>query len=163
MLVQERIGLQGLLDRETNWYITKLVASLSSTYLGGCIWIRNLARVSENESMARAKRAIRAIDLFAGVGGSSRGALAAGVQIAAAVDHWPLARDTYKSNFPGVRFLNAKCEKIELAKLKKKVRTVDLILASPECTSHTPHSKRWGTRGPCGSGLRPPTCGLVEP
>lgn len=87
--------------------------------------------------MARKTRAIKAIDLFAGVGGSSRGAVAAGVRIAAAVDYWTLARDTYKSNFPGVRFVNAKCEKIDLAGLKKKVRAVDLILASPECTSHT--------------------------
>jgi DNA (cytosine-5)-methyltransferase 1 len=90
-----------------------------------------------SKSMPRKRRAIKAIDLFAGVGGSSRGALAAGVRIAAAVDYWTLARDTYKSNFPGVRFLNAKCENIELAGLKKKVRAVDLILASPECTSHT--------------------------
>ena len=87
--------------------------------------------------MARRKRAIKAIDLFAGVGGSSRGALAAGVRVAAAVDYWTLARDTYKSNFPGVQFLNAKCENIGLVTLKKKVGGVDLILASPECTSHT--------------------------
>jgi len=87
--------------------------------------------------MARKKRPIKAIDLFAGAGGSSRGAFAAGVRVAAAVDYWTLARDTYKSNFPGVRFLNSKCENVGLAKLKKNVRAVDLILASPECTSHT--------------------------
>ncbi len=96
-----------------------------------------LLRFRKRKSMARKKPAIKAIDLFAGVGGSSRGALAAGVRVAAAVDYWSLARDTYKSNFPEVHFLNAKCEEIELAKLKKKVRGVDLILASPECTSHT--------------------------
>jgi DNA (cytosine-5)-methyltransferase 1 len=94
-------------------------------------------RLRTRKSMARKKRAIKAIDLFAGVGGSSRGALAAGVRVAAAVDYWALARDTYKANFPGVQFLNAKCEDIGLAKLKKRVRGVDLILASPECTSHT--------------------------
>ena len=60
-----------------------------------------------------------------------------GVRIAAAVDYWTLARDTYKSNFPRVQFLNAKCEKVGLTKLKEKVRAVNLILASPECTSHT--------------------------
>jgi DNA (cytosine-5)-methyltransferase 1 len=87
--------------------------------------------------MARKKRQIKAIDLFAGVGGSSSGARAAGVRVVAAVDRWALARDTYKSNFPGVHFLNAKCESVRLAKLRKKVGGVDLILASPECTSHT--------------------------
>lgn len=98
---------------------------------------RPLQHSRTRKSMARKKRAIKAIDLFAGVGGSSRGALAAGVRVAAAVDYWTLARDTYKSNFPGVQFLNAKCEDIGLVTLKKKVGGVDLILASPECTSHT--------------------------
>jgi DNA (cytosine-5)-methyltransferase 1 len=87
--------------------------------------------------MTKKKRAIKAIDLFAGVGGSSRGAIAAGARIALAVDHWDLARKTYQSNFPGVIFLNASCEDIGLARLKKRVRGIDLILASPECTSHT--------------------------
>lgn len=96
-----------------------------------------LLRFRTRKIMARKKRAIKAIDLFAGVGGSSRGAIAAGVRVAAAVDYWALARDTYKSNFPEVRFLNAKCEDIELANLKKKLRGVEMILASPECTSHT--------------------------
>ena len=98
---------------------------------------QRLLRFRIRKRMARKKRAIKAIDLFAGVGGSSRGALAAGVRVAAAVDYWTLARDTYKSNFPEVRFLNSKCEDVGLTRLKKKVRGVDLILASPECTSHT--------------------------
>ena len=89
------------------------------------------------EILSRKKRPTRAIDLFAGAGGSTRGALAAGVHVTAAVDCWDLARETYKSNFPDVRFLNTKCENIALAEFKKKVRSVDLILASPECTSHT--------------------------
>jgi len=87
--------------------------------------------------MIKKRRSLRAIDLFAGVGGSSCGARAAGVKIAAAVDCWPLARDTYKSNFPRVEFLNSKCERIELRQLKKKIGSADLIIASPECTSHT--------------------------
>jgi DNA (cytosine-5)-methyltransferase 1 len=87
--------------------------------------------------MIKKKRSLKAIDLFAGVGGSSCGARAAGVKIAAAVDCWPLARDTYKSNFPRVEFLNSKCERIELRQLKKKIGSADLIIASPECTSHT--------------------------
>jgi DNA (cytosine-5)-methyltransferase 1 len=55
-------------------------------------------------------RHIRAIDLFAGVGGSSRGATSAGITLVAAVDRWPLARDTYQSNFPEVKFLLENCE-----------------------------------------------------
>jgi DNA (cytosine-5)-methyltransferase 1 len=87
--------------------------------------------------MCKKKRSLRAIDLFAGVGGSSSGARTAGVNIAAAVDCWPLARDTYRSNFPAVEFLNSKCEQVRLLRLKKSIRSADLIIASPECTSHT--------------------------
>jgi DNA (cytosine-5)-methyltransferase 1 len=87
--------------------------------------------------MSKRRRQIRAIDLFAGVGGSSCGARSAEVKVVAAVDRWALARDTYKSNFPGVRFLVEKCEAVRLHTLKKSVGTVDLIMASPECTSHT--------------------------
>jgi DNA (cytosine-5)-methyltransferase 1 len=82
-------------------------------------------------------RHIRAIDLFAGVGGSSSGAVSAGITLVAAVDRWQLARDTYQSNFPGVRFLLESCENVKLRRLKKEVGPVDLIIASPECTSHT--------------------------
>ena len=87
--------------------------------------------------MPRKSRKIKAIDLFGGVGGSGSGASAAGVRIAAAVDHWSLARDTYKANFPRVKFIKARCETVRLAQLKKKIGSADLIIASPECTSHT--------------------------
>lgn len=82
-------------------------------------------------------RKINAIDLFVGVGGSSCGAAAAGVKIAAAVDCWSLARLTYKANFPRVKFIEERCETVRLTWLKNKIGSVDLIIASPECTSHT--------------------------
>ena len=81
--------------------------------------------------------AIRAIDLFAGVGGSSTGARTAGVQVVAAIDSWSLARDTYTSNFPDVTFIQRRCEEVSVRELKNTIGTVDLLLASPECTSHT--------------------------
>jgi len=82
-------------------------------------------------------REIRAIDLFAGVGGSSAGASAAGVKVVAAVDSWSLARDTYTANFPEVTFLQRRCENVSIRELKKRIGSIDLLLASPECTSHT--------------------------
>jgi DNA (cytosine-5)-methyltransferase 1 len=87
--------------------------------------------------MDKKKRQINGIDLFAGVGGSSWGAKNAGINMVAAVDCWSLARDTYKSNFPRVWFLHERCEAIKLSELKKKLGGVNLIVASPECTSHT--------------------------
>src|SRR5688572_24964271 len=80
---------------------------------------------------------IKAIDLFAGVGGSSSGARSAGVEIVAAIDSWSLAKDTYASNFPDVAFLQTRCEHVSIRELKKKIGAIDLLLASPECTSHT--------------------------
>jgi DNA (cytosine-5)-methyltransferase 1 len=80
---------------------------------------------------------IRAIDLFAGVGGSSSGASAAGVEVVAAVDSWSLAKDTYSSNFPNVAFFQTRCEHVPIPELKEKIGAIDLLLASPECTSHT--------------------------
>jgi DNA (cytosine-5)-methyltransferase 1 len=82
-------------------------------------------------------RAIRALDLFAGVGGSSSGAQSAGVKIVAAVDYWSLAHETYAANFPDVVFLRKRCEDVRLGKLKTSIGEVDLLIASPECTSHT--------------------------
>lgn len=80
---------------------------------------------------------IRALDLFAGVGGSSSGARAAGVNVVAAVDLWRLAQDTYTANFPDVTFLRTKCEDVSIPQLERAIGSIDLLLASPECTSHT--------------------------
>ena len=83
------------------------------------------------------KRSIKALDLFAGIGGSSCGANAAGVKVKAAIDCWSLAKDVYKANFSSVHFLESKCEDVDIQKLRKRVGKIDLIIASPECTSHT--------------------------
>jgi DNA (cytosine-5)-methyltransferase 1 len=83
------------------------------------------------------RKPIKTLDLFAGGGGSSAGAKAAGAQVLAAVDCWSLAKKTYTDNFPEVRFLGQKCEDVRLGDLKKQIGEIDLIVASPECTSHT--------------------------
>src|SRR5689334_13278043 len=46
---------------------------------------------------------IRTLDLFCGGGGSSWGAEAAGARIAAGIDAWDVAVETYAANFPGAR------------------------------------------------------------
>jgi len=80
---------------------------------------------------------LRAIDLFCGVGGSSWGARMAGVKVVAALDLWPLAQDTYLDNFDGVTFYRGRAEDLNPERVKEDVGSIDLILASPECTSHT--------------------------
>src|ERR1700733_478405 len=99
--------------------------------------IRQCGRLSRFSTPQMKKRSIKALDLFAGIGGSSCGATAAGVKVKAAVDCWSLAKDVYKANFSTVHFLESKCEDVDIQKLKKRVGKIDLIIASPECTSHT--------------------------
>ncbi len=83
------------------------------------------------------RKKIRALDLFAGAGGSSCGAALAGVTVVAAVDAWPLVRAVYKDNFPDAVFFRARCESISPLRVKREVGAIDLLIASPECTSHT--------------------------
>lgn len=87
---------------------------------------------------AERKKPIRAIDMFAGGGGSSWGAKQAGVQVVAAFDLWELAEKNHEANFPGVRFYRERLEKLDLDQVKKEVGRIDLIMASPECTNHSP-------------------------
>jgi DNA (cytosine-5)-methyltransferase 1 len=75
--------------------------------------------------------------LFCGVGGSSRGAKMAGVDIVAAIDIWDLAETTYTDNFPSVKFYRDACELLEPADVHKHIGAIDILIASPECTSHT--------------------------
>lgn len=79
----------------------------------------------------------RGLDLFCGAGGSSAGAAAAGIQIAAGIDMSPIATQTYLTNFPEAVALTKRLEDVSLSSLKKSIGRVDLILASPECTNHT--------------------------
>ena len=82
-------------------------------------------------------RAPRTFDLFAGVGGSSWGAQGAGARIVGAVDSWRLAKETYGDNFNGVRFYRRKCEWLDPKTVLREIGRVELLIASPECTSHT--------------------------
>jgi len=81
---------------------------------------------------------IRAIDLFCGAGGSSWGARLAGARIVAAFDRWPLAQFAYRSNFPEARVFPESLERVKPVGLARKLGNIDLILASPECTNHSP-------------------------
>jgi DNA (cytosine-5)-methyltransferase 1 len=85
-----------------------------------------------------AARKIRALDLFCGAGGSSWGARQAGVEIVAAFDLWPLAGEAHDANFPEARFFPGRLEEHNVQSLAKQLGPIELILASPECTNHSP-------------------------
>lgn len=80
---------------------------------------------------------LRAIDLFCGIGGNSWGARDAGLEIVAGFDKWDLAGQMYQDNFPSATFYPGKLQDNSLDDLNKKLGKIDLILASPECTSHS--------------------------
>ena len=88
--------------------------------------------------MKAAATRIRALDLFCGAGGSSWGAREAGVEIVAAFDLWPLAGEAHDANFPEAEFIHGRLEEHDVNMLAKKYGKIDLILASPECTNHSP-------------------------
>lgn len=84
---------------------------------------------------------VRAADLFCGAGGTSTGLLRAcdrlgrGVDLLA-VNHWPEAIATHRLNHAGVHHL---CEDLGAIDPRRAVPggALDLLLASPECTSHS--------------------------
>jgi DNA (cytosine-5)-methyltransferase 1 len=89
---------------------------------------------------------IRTLDLFSGGGGSSYGARDAGAEIVCGVDAWPCATAAYGANFPEAEALNLTLDAKSSPSMLGDVGRIDLLLASPECTSHT-----------CARGNRPPS------
>ncbi len=61
----------------------------------------------------------------------------AGVEVVGAVDIWDLARASYLDNFPNAKFYNRRCESLRPQSIQKEIGAIDVLLASPECTSHT--------------------------
>jgi len=80
----------------------------------------------------------RAIDLFCGAGGSSWGAQNAGFEIVAGFDMWSVPGAVYSDNFTNSRFYPGKLEDQDPEKIAGDLGKIDLILASPECTNHSP-------------------------
>ncbi|NPC49883.1 DNA cytosine methyltransferase [Corallococcus sp. AB032C] len=81
---------------------------------------------------------LRTIDLFCGAGGSSWGAQAAGCEIVAGFDMNEGARSAYSSNFPHAKLFGDRLENLDPASLQSQLGAIDLLLASPECTNHSP-------------------------
>lgn len=88
-----------------------------------------------------------AIDLFAGAGGFSQGARAAGVNVLYAANHWPLAVSYHSVNHPEARH---DCQDVQQADWRD-VPAHDIQLASPACQGH---SKARGKERPHHDALR---------
>ena len=81
---------------------------------------------------------VRALDLFCGAGGSSWGARLGGANIVAGVDAWEAAGASFSENFPDATFFLGRLEDLNPVSVRRRIGAVDLILASPECRSHSP-------------------------
>ena len=76
---------------------------------------------------------MRAVDLFAGAGGSSLGAELAGLEVIAAVNHWPIAVESHAANHPLARHYCEDAAVLDPTELPAH----DVLVASPSCTGHT--------------------------
>lgn len=73
-------------------------------------------------------------DLFAGAGGSSTGAITVpGVEVVLAANHWDKAVEVHNANHPTADHLCADISAYD----PRRVRSTDLLWASPECTNHS--------------------------
>lgn len=90
------------------------------------------------------------IDCFAGGGGASTGLEQAGVKIDIAINHDPAAILMHKTNHPDTLHLTEDIFDVDLSKYLKPTDRVDVMWASPDCTSH---SRAKGSQ-PRESGLR---------
>ena len=76
---------------------------------------------------------MKAIDLFAGIGGFSEGARLAGINVVWAANHWPAAVAMHATNHPNTAHA---CQDLQQADWTQ-VPAHDLLLASPACQGHT--------------------------
>jgi DNA (cytosine-5)-methyltransferase 1 len=76
---------------------------------------------------------LKAIDLFAGLGGFSEGAEQAGCRVVWAGNHWRAAVDVHSTNHPDTAHA---CQDLHQADWRE-VPAHDLLLASPACQGHT--------------------------
>lgn len=90
---------------------------------------------------------MNAIDMFAGAGGFSTGAAAAGCTVVWAANHWPTAVEWHAANHPGTEHA---CQDLQQADFRD-VPAHDLLLASPACQGH---SKARGEEKPHHDALR---------
>lgn len=77
------------------------------------------------------------IDCFAGGGGASTGLEQAGVKIDIAINHDPAAILMHKTNHPDTIHLTEDIFDVDLSKYLKPTDRVDVMWASPDCTSHS--------------------------
>lgn len=76
---------------------------------------------------------MRAVDLFCGAGGLSRGLTDAGFQVVAAFDSWRPAVESYRANFPTHAVHQRDLATFDFPELQAQVGRLDLVAGGPPC------------------------------
>ena len=76
---------------------------------------------------------MKAIDLFAGAGGFSTGARAAGIDVVWAANHWDVALQWHKANHPDAEHYPQDLQQADF----RVAPAHDILLASPACQGHS--------------------------
>lgn len=76
---------------------------------------------------------MRAIDLFCGAGGLSRGFHLAGIQTVAAVDDWGPAVATFHRNFPHTKVLHEDIREVHSTSFGQSGVDIDVVAGGPPC------------------------------
>ena len=101
-------------------------------------WLKYFALVHVRE-WRRGDLRVRAIDLYAGIGGWSLGLRLAGVEVVASYEWWQPAVDTHNGNHGGT----LKTIDVRQLRLKDLPSNIDLVVGSPPCTEFS-YSNRGG-------------------
>lgn len=83
--------------------------------------------------MVRQSSSITITDMFCGAGGSTTGAVQAGAEVKLAINHWKRAIETHNTNYPNTLHALTDLHKAN----PRRFPSTTVLLASPECTSHT--------------------------
>lgn len=83
---------------------------------------------------------IRAIDLFAGAGGSTTGMAAAGWRVVWAANHWPLAVEVHRRNHPETCHSTQDLQQADF----RDVPAHEVLWGSPACQGHSPAASGGG-------------------
>ena len=76
---------------------------------------------------------ITVTDMFCGAGGSTTGATLAGASVRLAINHWQRAIETHNTNYPDTLHALTDLHKAS----PRRFPSTTIIIASPECTSHS--------------------------
>lgn len=79
-------------------------------------------------------RTLRSADLFCGGGGATCGSEMSGcVKTVFAVNHWSVAIETHRANFPHVKHVQCDLDRIHPSECER----IDKLWASPPCPGHS--------------------------